>query len=197
MTFIGIDPGKSGCVVIESAPGKVEVYPMPLIGNDLDVRGIGEIFADLARTGHTSDCFAMLEKQQCYPKQGGVSNFTTGYGYGVLVAMLTASHIPFDAVTPQAWKKHFGLLVETKKPAKKTACSAPSAINEAEIATAKKTAARAKNLASQVAKAASIRKAQQLFPGVNLVPPGCRTPSDGIAEALLIMEYGKREKRGE
>ncbi len=162
MTFIGIDPGLHGAIAIESAPGKVEIYPMPLIGNELDVRGIGEIFADLARTGHTSDCFAMLEKQQCYPKQGGVSNFSTGYGYGVLVALLTAHCIPFEEVRPQAWKKAFGLSMRGEEKSAK--------------------------------KAASIQKAQQLYPGVNLVMPGCRKPHDGVAEALLLLEYGKRMK---
>lgn len=178
-TFIGIDPGKSGAIVVDSGlkptpaatkgwfvcdEGKrqIEVYPMPLIGNELDVRGIGEIFADLARTGHTSDCFAMLEKQQCYPKQGGVSNFSTGYGYGVLVALLTAHCIPLEEVRPATWKKAFGLSMRGEEKAAK--------------------------------KAASIQKAQQLYPGVNLVMPGCRKLHDGVAEALLIMEHGKRMK---
>lgn len=40
-------------------------------------------------------------------------------------------------------------------------------------------------------KATSITKAQQLFPGVNLLPtPRCRKKSDGMAEALLIAQYG-------
>ena len=40
----------------------------------------------------------------------------------------------------------------------------------------------------------SIVEAERLFPGVNLVPPGCRKPSDGIAEALLIAEYARRNR---
>lgn len=38
-------------------------------------------------------------------------------------------------------------------------------------------------------KLTSILLAERLFPDVELVPKGCRKPSDGIAEALLIMEY--------
>ena len=42
-------------------------------------------------------------------------------------------------------------------------------------------------------KKTSIRKAQDLFPHVSLLPtPRCRVPSDGLAEALLIAEYGRR-----
>lgn len=42
-------------------------------------------------------------------------------------------------------------------------------------------------------KATSINKAQYLFPDISLLAtPRCRVPSDGMAEALLIAEYGKR-----
>lgn len=42
-------------------------------------------------------------------------------------------------------------------------------------------------------KQTSIRKSQELFPQVSLLPtPRCRVPSDGLAEALLIAEYGRR-----
>ncbi len=42
-------------------------------------------------------------------------------------------------------------------------------------------------------KSTSIRKAQKLFPNVSLLPtPRCRKPSDGMAESLLIAEYGRR-----
>ena len=42
-------------------------------------------------------------------------------------------------------------------------------------------------------KKTSIRKSQELFPQVSLLPtPRCRVPGDGLAEALLIAEYGRR-----
>lgn len=41
-------------------------------------------------------------------------------------------------------------------------------------------------------KDASIQRAENLFPNINLVAPGCRIPSDGMAEALLLAEYGRR-----
>ena len=40
----------------------------------------------------------------------------------------------------------------------------------------------------------SILEAERLFPKVELIPPRCRKPSDGIAEALLIAEYAKRKQ---
>lgn len=41
-------------------------------------------------------------------------------------------------------------------------------------------------------KTSSIIEAERLFPGVNLIPSGCRKPHDGIAEALLIGEHIRR-----
>lgn len=39
----------------------------------------------------------------------------------------------------------------------------------------------------------SIALCERLFPLVNLLPtPRCKKPSDGIAEALLLAEYGRR-----
>ena len=38
-------------------------------------------------------------------------------------------------------------------------------------------------------KAASVALAQRLYPTISLVPEGCRVPSDGMAEALLILTY--------
>lgn len=38
----------------------------------------------------------------------------------------------------------------------------------------------------------SIEVCKRLFPGVNLIPPGCRKEHDGCAEALLMALYAKR-----
>lgn len=34
---------------------------------------------------------------------------------------------------------------------------------------------------------------KRLFPDVNLIPPNCRVEKDGLAEALLLAEYGRRK----
>ena len=34
---------------------------------------------------------------------------------------------------------------------------------------------------------------QKLFPLANLIPEGCRVEKDGLAEALLLAEYGRRK----
>lgn len=44
-------------------------------------------------------------------------------------------------------------------------------------------------------KARNIEAARRLFPEVNLVADGCRTPHTGMVDALLIAEYGKRSSK--
>jgi crossover junction endodeoxyribonuclease RuvC len=41
-------------------------------------------------------------------------------------------------------------------------------------------------------KGASIERATTLFPALGLIPEGARTPHDGMAEAVLLAEYGRR-----
>lgn len=43
----------------------------------------------------------------------------------------------------------------------------------------------------------SIEVCKRLFPGVNLIPPGCRKEHDGLAESLLMAEYARRRIRPE
>lgn len=42
-------------------------------------------------------------------------------------------------------------------------------------------------------KGTSIRVCERLFPQVELVPGGCKKPQDGMAEAILLAEYGRRK----
>jgi crossover junction endodeoxyribonuclease RuvC len=41
-------------------------------------------------------------------------------------------------------------------------------------------------------KDAAISWCRRAFPDVALVPPGCRKPHDGMADALCLLEYGRR-----
>lgn len=46
-------------------------------------------------------------------------------------------------------------------------------------------------------KDAAIAYCRRVFPQVNLIPGRCRTPQDGLADALCILEYGRREFAGQ
>lgn len=104
----------------------------------------------------------ILEKAQPMPSQGSVSGFSYGVGYGVLIGMLVAHGIRFIEVRPAEWKKIVLAGVSGKGKSKKEK------------------------------KDDSIVAVERLFPEVNLIPAGCKKPHDGIAEALLLAEYGRR-----
>lgn len=51
-----------------------------------------------------------------------------------------------------------------------------------------------KGMAVTSNKAESIKQCRRIFPGVELVPSGCRVEHDGMAEALLVAEWARRKR---
>ena len=45
-------------------------------------------------------------------------------------------------------------------------------------------------------KSAAVAYCRRAFPSVQLVLPRCRNPHDGMADALCLLEYGRRELSG-
>lgn len=101
-TIIGIDPGKKGGIAIYSE-GEWKTYIMPLSGKDINEKELSDIFFGVP--GECENVMAYLEKVHAMPGQGVTSMFTFGMGYGILRGILTANWIPYQLVTPQAWKK--------------------------------------------------------------------------------------------
>ena len=103
MKILGIDNGLSGGLVMLDGRHVVEAEVMPVCasgkGNEYDLRIICEYLR-----AWTPD-LVILEKAQAYPKQGGVSNFTTGMCYGIMRGILGGMQIPFDIVHPKTWQK--------------------------------------------------------------------------------------------
>jgi crossover junction endodeoxyribonuclease RuvC len=148
MNIIAFDPGQKGGIAIHYQ-GITIAYPMPLAGKTLDLPSI----ATLIRS-HSPD-LAVIEKVGSMPGQGVTSTFTFGCGYGQLQGLLAGMGVPFELVTPQAWKKL--VLAGTPKD-----------------------------------KDAAIAYCRRAFPDVPLVMPRCRTPHDGIADSLCLLQYGLR-----
>ena len=108
--FVGIDPGLHGGVAVLNADGGIEYkceMPVQAIGKRKKVDG-GAVHCVLYCASGAA--FIVIEKQQPFPKQGGVSNFTTGRGYGALETVLEILNEPWEAVRPQVWKKAMGVV---------------------------------------------------------------------------------------
>ena len=158
MIFVGIDPGNKGGIAIIANNG-VYVFPMPTITSkgkeSLDGQRIREILS-----AWQEGSLVFLEKVGAMPGQGVTSMFNFGQGFGMLKGILVGLEIPYELITPQAWKK--AMLAGTVKD-----------------------------------KGAAIIKAKQLFPSVDLRPTvRCKKDSDGMAEALLLAEYARRQSLG-
>ena len=98
--FIGIDPGQSGGIAINSF-GFVEAHKMP--ETESDARDL--LCENLALAEKTL-CF--IEAVHSMPKQGVASSFKFGRSYGFLRGLLIGLKIPFEEITPQTWQKEMG-----------------------------------------------------------------------------------------
>ena len=99
--FIGIDPGKSGgiaCIDTESGICYTEPY---------SDKGLIDMCSLECRNGKNVVC--CLEKVGARPGQGVVSMFNFGQSVGYIKGVLEAYRIPYQEITPQKWKREFGL----------------------------------------------------------------------------------------
>lgn len=104
--FIGIDPGKAGGIAFIPENGNAWAHSMP--DTDQDV-------LELLQSASEHKCHAVIERVGPMPKQGVVSVFTFGLGYGALGMALLASKIPFERVSPSVWQKSLGCLTKGDK----------------------------------------------------------------------------------
>jgi len=149
--FIGVDPGQKGALSLINHLGQaIDYVPMP--GT---VKGIVETIRRFQSTVTEANASLSLvtELAQVMPKQGAVSGFTYGRGFGAIEVVAMCSSIPYHEVRPAIWKKAMKVKAD---------------------------------------KETSIQECERLFPTVDLVMPRCRIKHDGVAEALLIAEWGRR-----
>jgi len=103
---IGIDPGLKGGICL--AWGNMvdgldwETFPMPVAGGGIDLVELKNI---LSRTKKFDTALVVIEKVHSMPKQGVVSSFKFGDGFGSLKTACVFLDLPFILVTPQRWKK--------------------------------------------------------------------------------------------
>jgi len=100
MKYIGIDPGKKGSVSIIDDVENLIVWATPVVGKDYD---IGKMFDILNQ--HKENSIVVVERAQAMPKQGVVSMFEFGRGYGIWLGILTAAKIPYQIIHSRVWTK--------------------------------------------------------------------------------------------
>lgn len=115
--FLGIDPGLGGAfAIVDNSGGVRYASPFSLTAeNNKKVLDCKKLYLDITQfTSRIHSC--AIEQVHAMPRQGVVSTFSFGRGFGSLVCLLDVLYIPFEQVTAQKWKKHlFGFTTSDKK----------------------------------------------------------------------------------
>ena len=109
--YAGIDPGAKGCLAILDEAGKVVLLEDLPTDNTEWCNAISTAYATSNAT------YVMLENVHALPNQSTVAGFTFGKNVGKaeLLAEALADMDGVLLVTPQKWKKHFGLSRDKKE----------------------------------------------------------------------------------
>lgn len=105
MIAIGVDPGITGAIAFLGLDWG-EIHDMPSNPRDL---------YDILALPRGEPVAAWVEQAQAMPKQGVVSTFKTGFGYGTIIGLLAGLGIPYETVRPAVWKKQMGLIGKDKE----------------------------------------------------------------------------------
>lgn len=111
MIVAGIDPGLSGAIGLLGRDIAPHVAAMPTA--PYSKTGFVKRIVNFDHLARILDFYALdhvfLEKVQAFPGQGVGSMFSLGMSYGGAMAVAQTLDIEVHLVTPQEWKKHFGL----------------------------------------------------------------------------------------
>lgn len=101
MIYIGIDPGAKGAMALLDDNARLpEIIPF---NKEEYIDRLRLIFYEEA------ECICCIESVHALPRQGVASTWAFGQSYGWLLGMLDTLCIPYQPITPQKWKKEFGL----------------------------------------------------------------------------------------
>jgi crossover junction endodeoxyribonuclease RuvC len=116
VSIIGVDPGLSGAIAALTAIDGVLVWDMPTVEvvrnnkakKDVDYPALARIIEQV-RPGT-----AFVERVGSMPGQGLSSTFAFGKATGAVLGVLAACGWLVQEISPQSWKKHFGLVGKEK-----------------------------------------------------------------------------------
>ncbi len=109
--YLGIDPGLDGALAVICPSGDVHFMNTPTLKvkpnsekRSYDLRAMWTALGEgWARS--SNGVFVCIETQQSMPGMSAPAVFSTGFGYGLWVAFLTAGKTPWMGVRPHIWKR--------------------------------------------------------------------------------------------
>lgn len=170
-TFIGIDPGLSGAISILVPNQNPILSAMPIFAKEeLDVKAIVEMIY------HYENIHVIIEDVHSIFGASAGANFSFGFGCGSLFTLLKITDIPFTKVSPKTWQKEMW-----------------QGVKPVEMLTKEKNKDGSPKYKIDT-KATSLLAVRRLFPTIDLrANERCKVPHNGIVDALLMAEYGRRK----
>lgn len=121
--IVGIDPGKTGAMVVLYPDGRATAYRVPLIKLKGKEQPAWTTWFDLWAT--TLRAFepdlVVLESVAARPGQGVTSMFNFGQTLGFVRAIACSANCRVELVTPSVWKAKLGLLNSDKNASREKA----------------------------------------------------------------------------
>jgi crossover junction endodeoxyribonuclease RuvC len=116
MVVIGIDLGLSGALAVVGLNG-AKVHDLPVTGEGKDRRLDGRALILLIRELVPADgrASAVFEHVHAGMGPGSVARASLMRSRGVVEAALDIARIPWRAVQPATWKRHYALIKEPKQ----------------------------------------------------------------------------------
>jgi hypothetical protein len=114
---LGIDPGLSGAAAIINEDGTlVALTDLPIMRVEKLAWVDGNTFQTwLIENASFTPTECYIEHVNAMPKQGVTSSFHFGVGFGSLLSLIQARHIPLHLVRPAKWKRDLNLAGKDKK----------------------------------------------------------------------------------
>lgn len=115
--IVGIDCGLTGALAMLGQPGLMAVADIPVMAkgkgagrvkNEVNAAALNGLLREWV-SGHGDDVLVVIERVSSMPGQGVASMMSLGDTVGCIRGVVAARGYPVQWVTPQAWKKHYGL----------------------------------------------------------------------------------------
>ena len=120
MIYIGIDPGAKGALALVGYDDRLDA-----LGDKFNKLRNGPViipfdkgkYMDTLRDLKCADvpCICCIEQVHALHGNGVTSSFEFGKSFGWLLGVLDAFQIPYQPITPQKWKREFGLTSDKSK----------------------------------------------------------------------------------
>jgi len=175
----GIDPGKNGGIAFYDTDSKeISLYEIPKVGNQVNMRQLTEIFDTAWDYEHSH--FIMEEVHAIFGSSAK-STFNFGWIFGLLEGIIVGNEHAYSMVKPKDWQKViFEGIPIIRKPSKK--------MRGKDKKTGKMKTKTVQG--SPDTKKMAILAVQRLFPHLDIAKK--KKPHDGLVDALLLAEYGRR-----